>query len=115
MKLLKKILIVDDEEDLCLMLQKFFTGKDHQVAIAGTLKEEMHKIDQWHPDILLLDNNLPDGMGWEKAANLLDAYPALEIHLISAFHPTFPVYSKSNRLHLLEKPISQEGLRRIFE
>ena len=107
---LKKILIVDDEEDLCLLLKIFFTRKKYHVEVANNLKDGMKQIEQWHPDILFLDNNLPDGLGWEKAPQLLDNYPTLTIHLISAFHPAIPEHTDKNRLHIIEKPFSHQQL-----
>jgi DNA-binding NtrC family response regulator len=110
---LKKILIVDDEKDLCLLLKIYFTRKKYQVAVANTLKDGMQQLEQWHPDILFLDNNLPDGLGWEKAPQLLDNYPALTIHLISAFHPSIPEHVDTQRLHIIEKPFSQQQLNAL--
>lgn len=107
---LKKILIVDDEEDLCLLLKIYFTRKQYQVNIANTLNDGLEKLEKWHPDILFLDNNLPDGLGWEMAPELLDRYPELDIHLISAFHPQVPRHPDQKRLHVMEKPFTQEQL-----
>lgn len=110
---LKKILIVDDEEDLCLLLKIYFTRKKYQVNIANTLTDGLEKLDNWQPDILFLDNNLPDGLGWEKAPDLLERYPQLDIHLISAFHPPVPLYPDQERLHIMEKPFTQEQLNKL--
>ena len=111
---LKKILIVDDEEDLCLLLKIFFTRKKYHVEVANNLKDGMKQIEQWHPDILFLDNNLPDGLGWEKAPQLLDNYPTLTIHLISAFRPTMPDELDGSKLTIWEKPISLKALDHFF-
>ena len=54
------------------------------------------------PDILFLDNNLPDGIGWEKAAGLIEQYPGLQVHLISAYQPAMEgtvMPSKSGKNH----------------
>ncbi|GAO42413.1 response regulator [Flavihumibacter petaseus] len=110
---LKKILIVDDEEDLCLLLKIYFTRKKYQVAVANTLNDGLIQLNSWQPDILFLDNNLPDGLGWEKAPELLEKYPDLNIHLISAFHPVVPDHTDKSRLHVLEKPFTQQQLNAL--
>lgn len=110
---LKKILIVDDEEDLCLLMKIYFTRKMYEVNIANTLTDGLRQLEKWHPDILFLDNNLPDGLGWEKAPELLDHYPELIIHLISAFHPNIPEHHEKDRLHVIEKPFSQQQLNAL--
>jgi len=62
---MKTILIIDDEEDLCELL-KTAPGKDkYLVDCAQTLSDADSKIRDKHPDIILLDNNLPDGSGLE--------------------------------------------------
>lgn len=113
MDILKKILIVDDEEDLCMLLKIYFTKKKYEVSIANTLSEGLQEVNRWNPDILFLDNNLPDGLGWEKAPMLLDENPKLNILLISAFHPTVPDNSHPDRLRVIEKPFSQQQLNAL--
>ncbi|HOA36855.1 MAG TPA: response regulator [Flavihumibacter sp.] len=113
MSLVKKILIVDDEEDLCLLLKIYFTRKKFQVAVANTLQDGLTKLESWQPDILFLDNNLPDGLGWDKADHILQQYPALNVHLISAFHPAMPDTTQKNRLHIIEKPFTQQQLNAL--
>ncbi|MFT4023044.1 MAG: response regulator [Flavihumibacter sp.] len=104
---------MDDEEDLCLLLKIYFTRKQFQVAVANTLQEGLLKLASWQPDILFLDNNLPDGLGWEQAEQLLRQYPALNIHLISAFHPDPPDTAQKNRLHIIEKPFTRQQLNAL--
>lgn len=109
----KKILIVDDEEDLCLLMKIYFTRKQYDVSIANTLQEGLSKLEKIQPDILFLDNNLPDGLGWEEAPALLEKYPHLNIHLISAFHPTVPQHTEQHRLRVMEKPFTQQQLNEL--
>ncbi|GEM_PF-540725 len=109
----KKILIVDDEEDLCLLMKIYFTRKQYEVSIANTLEEGLAKLATLNPDVLFLDNNLPDGLGWEQAPELLDKYPELNIHLISAFHPTIPQHVDQHRLRIMEKPFTQQQLNEL--
>lgn len=113
MGLAKKILIVDDEEDLCLLMKIYFTRKQYEVSIANTLQEGLAKLESLHPDVLFLDNNLPDGLGWDHAAEILEKYPELELHLISAFHPNIPQNVDKARLRIMEKPFTQQQLNEL--
>lgn len=113
MGLAKKILIVDDEEDLCLLMKIYFTRKQYDVSIANTLQDGLSKLEKLNPDILFLDNNLPDGLGWDEAPAILDKYPDLNIHLISAFHPTVPQHAEQHRLRVMEKPFTQQQLNEL--
>lgn len=59
-----KILIIDDELDLIDVLYLRFqcAGFDVESASSGT--EGLHKIQQFKPDLILLDLMMPDMDGW---------------------------------------------------
>lgn len=106
----KTVLVIEDESDLRLLLKAFFTRKKYEVATAATLEEGLKQIDLRIPDILFLDNNLPDGLGWDHAAVLTEKYPNLLLNLISAYHPSLPNVKITPRLKIWEKPISLKDL-----
>lgn len=108
---MKRVLIVDDERDLCLMVKLFLTKKNYEVHIAHTLSDGFKKMNTVIPDALLLDNNLPDGMGWKFAENIQQKYPAMHITLISAYQAAKDFKSKfGNKIKVLEKPISFQDI-----
>ena len=109
MKSRKKVLIIDDEVDLCLLLKTYLNRKNYEVYYSHTLKDGMQQFQQVNPDILFLDNNLPDGFGWEKAAALLERRPGLQLHLISAYQPNTPD-NASNSFKVWEKPLTLKDL-----
>jgi DNA-binding response OmpR family regulator len=105
----KKVLIIDDEVDLCLLLKTYLNRRNYEVYYSHTLKEGMSQFNLVRPDILFLDNNLPDGIGWEKAAGLLEQYPELQVHLISAYQPNTPEKIASS-FKVWEKPLTLKDL-----
>ena len=110
----KKVLIIDDEVDLCLLMKTYLTRKNYDVYYYHTLKEGISQVPTIKPDILFLDNNLPDGLGWDKAAYLLEKYPDMQLHLISAYHPNTPDLM-SNSFKVWEKPITLRDLESFLE
>ncbi len=58
-----KILIIDDEKELCELIQLILKDKNYQIDCAYTLKEGRKKFMNQHPSILILDHFLPDGNG----------------------------------------------------
>jgi len=110
----KKILIVDDETDLCLLLKDYFARKNYDVAVTHTLEEGKELLYNFKPSILFLDNNLPDGTGWSFAPTAAAEYPDTYIVLISAFHPTLPVMPEGSKYRMIEKPISLSDLDKQF-
>lgn len=105
----KKVLIIDDEVDLCLLLKTYLNRRNYEVYYSHTLKEGMSQFRQVQPDILFLDNNLPDGTGWEKAVTLIEQYPSLQVHLISAYQPNTPE-AAMNSFKVWEKPLTLKDL-----
>ena len=110
----KKVLIIDDETDLCLLLKDYFTRKHYNDFVYHTLNEGKVALKDIHPDILFLDNNLPDGVGWSTAPEIARAYPQTYIIMFSAFHPETPEMPANAKYKILEKPISLLELDKQF-
>ena len=110
----KKILIIDDETDLCLLLKNYFLRKNYEVIVAHSLSEGRLLLKKSRPDILFLDNNLPDGIGWDIAPAIAADFPEIYIVLISAFHPAVPIMPVNVNYRVIEKPISMVDLDKQF-
>jgi DNA-binding response OmpR family regulator len=57
------ILIVDDEEELCLVLSYALRKIGYHVAYSLNLRDAEEKLNKINPDVVVLDINLPDGSG----------------------------------------------------
>jgi Response regulator containing CheY-like receiver, AAA-type ATPase, and DNA-binding domains len=112
---LRKILIIDDEIDLCVLLKSYFIKKDYEVIFAHSLSEGLQLLQHYRPDVLFLDNNLPDGTGWNLAPQIANEYPTLQINMISGFHPPLPVMPAKAKFNVFEKPISFSDLDRLMK
>jgi DNA-binding response OmpR family regulator len=110
----KKILIIDDEADYCMIMKSYFTRKGYDVTLAATLKEGMKQLTDLHPDILFLDNNLPDGKGWLLLDDITNSRPDLKIFLVSAFRQEFESIMPTEQVTIWEKPISFSHLNSVF-
>ena len=110
----KKVLIIDDEVDLCLLMKTYFLRKNYEVYIAHTLTDGVSRLNEITPDYLVIDYNLPDGLGWDKLTKLYKKYPDIQFHLISAFRPTMPSELDGAKLTIWEKPISLKSLDNFF-
>lgn len=106
----RKVLIIDDEIDLCLLLKGYFLRKNYEVYLSHTLEEGLSFLRSLQPDIVFLDNNLPDGLGWSIAPGLAKEYPDMHINMISAFHPQKPDMPDTANYSIIEKPISLSDL-----
>ncbi len=106
-------MIIDDEEDLCHLMKTYFLELNHDVFLANTLGSGMSLIREVSPDVVFIDNNLPDGLGWEKMAYLIDEFPQCKINLISAFDYLPPDLKSrnTNSVSILEKPLKLNSLK----
>ncbi len=61
-----RILIVDDESDLCHLIKTALAKEGFsEVEMAGSVKEGWEKFNSFNPDIAILDIMLPDGEGYD--------------------------------------------------
>jgi DNA-binding NtrC family response regulator len=111
----RKVLIIDDEVDLCLLVKNHLRKLGNTISIAHTLEDGILQLQLSKFDILLLDNNLPDGTGWSKAEYINDMFPGMNIILISAvssgheFYQTLPF-----PFRVMEKPIQLADLEKYL-
>ena len=112
-----KAVIIDDEKRTRELIAKLIESFDLGIEtfpIGESVTTGLKAIESIHPDIIFLDNNLPDGLGWDKLPELYQKYPDIQFHLISAFRPTMPSELDGAKLTIWEKPISLKSLDNFF-
>jgi DNA-binding response OmpR family regulator len=114
MKTSLKILIIDDEVDYCTILKNYFLQKGYEISLAFTLKEGLELINSVHPDILFLDNNLPDGNGWPHVESIVEKIPHIRVYLVSAYRQKSDFSSPFSNVIVWEKPLSLSLLNQNF-
>jgi len=99
-------------------IEKFFTQKHFEVDVATTLTEAKKCVKKFSPDFIILDNNLPDGNGWDSADWFLNECPAIHLFLISAYRHDAENNFQREKITVFEKPLSFskiENLIRLYE
>ncbi len=82
---MSKILIIDDNQNLCEMLSEAFTKKDYDVDFCLTLKQGLKRLFSEDVDVVFLDVKLPDGDGLE-AIQKINTHPSKpEIIVITGY------------------------------
>ncbi len=78
---MQKILVVDDDQDICQMLSKFLTKHQYVVHTAFTGEEALVQLRANHFDLILCDFKLPDLTGVEllQKIKVLNAHVAVII------------------------------------
>lgn len=66
----KRILVVDDEENVSGLLKLYLEAADFEVKIAEDGLQGLTLANQFHPDIIILDIMLPFKDGWQVAKEI---------------------------------------------
>ncbi len=67
-----RILIADDNQPNCELLEAYLTELDCDVAVAVDGLDTMEKVDSFRPDLILLDVMMPKLSGFEVCRKLKD-------------------------------------------
>jgi DNA-binding response OmpR family regulator len=110
-----RLLIVDDEESVRLLLARFATkGLKADVQLAGTCEEALHLADNYAYDAILLDLMMPGIGGFEvlKSIRAASANMATPILIISALEDlaTNDRCLAAGASGFLVKPVEQRAL-----
>ena len=78
-----RLLIVEDHEELWDFLSRRLQRRGFEVAVAKDGQEGLDKARELHPDVMLLDMNLPIVDGWTIARTLKAAPETAGIPIIA--------------------------------
>ena len=79
-----RMLIVDDERDICELLKEFFEGKGFAVLSAFSGEEALGKLQESEADIVLLDILLPGLSGIEVLKRIKEQRPKVRVIMVTA-------------------------------
>lgn len=79
-----KVLIIDDELDICYLLSGILRQKKLKTSYVNTLSEAEIALKIDTPALLFLDNHLPDGFGLDFIQHIKNNYPTVKIIMITA-------------------------------
>lgn len=69
----KKVLIIDDDENICQILKEYFQYEGFSVELAHNGNEGLTKVKTLNPDLIILDIMLPQKDGWQICQELRPA------------------------------------------
>jgi DNA-binding NtrC family response regulator len=112
-----KILIVDDEIDICLLLYEILKY-DYDVEYQQTITDAKVALENYSPNLMLLDLDLTDGSGFDLLAYIKTNKEVKDLHepdviIVSAHKGKFDVQKADEYgVHsFMEKPIELEALK----
>jgi DNA-binding NtrC family response regulator len=107
----KKVLIVEDEGDMCLLLNIMLTGKNMELDHVKKLSSAEEYLQNEQPAVVILDNKLPDGFGIDFISHIKTNYPSVRIIMISGYDGSAKDVALENGADMfLEKPFTKNQL-----
>lgn len=80
-----KALIIDDEIDICYLLSSILRNKDVLPSYVNSIKDARHALEAITPEIIFLDNHLPDGIGVDFVEHIKKKCPGTKVVMITAY------------------------------
>jgi DNA-binding NtrC family response regulator len=107
-----KLLIVDDEENIRLILESVFSDAGYEVETAVNGLQALEKIKSFHPEILLLDKNMPYMSGMETLQRIKKHYPNIVVIIVTAYGDVTSAVEamKLGAYDYIEKPFDNDKM-----
>lgn len=80
-----KILVIDDEPQLRLMISRLLVSEGYEVTQAENIKSGLKALEKNQYPLVLCDVKLPDGNGVETTKIIKSKYPETEVILFTAY------------------------------
>lgn len=77
-------MIIDDETDICYLLSTLLKQRNAESEFVHTLADAAISLKKQIPQVVFLDNHLPDGLGMNFIAYIREHYPDVKIAMITA-------------------------------
>jgi len=108
-------LIVDDEIEICQLLASYLNKKNIKTFYSLNLKDALEKCEKLLPEIIFLDNNLPDGSGINYIPKFRELNPKCKIIVISAMTNLTSKALTSGAAGFVSKPISFSNIETYIQ
>lgn len=111
------VLLVDDEPDLCMLMQMTLSRMGIKSHMAHHLKQALHFFSEYKYDACITDFNLPDGNGIDLVKYVTQHHPKTPIAVLTAYANMELAISalKAGAFDFLSKPVNQQHLHQLLK
>jgi two-component system response regulator HydG len=82
---MSKILVIDDDVDMCLLLKRFLTKNGYEVTLAHNGKKALEELERSEPNLVLCDFRLEDIDGKELLVKIKEKYPRTPVIIVTGY------------------------------
>jgi len=110
-----RIMVVDDEPDLVILVQRILSGAGHEVIGVESAEKALEKLREVKPDLLLLDIMMPGIDGWEMLRRIRAQEELRKVPVAMLTARTLAMEVTSRRevdelIDYIQKPITKKML-----
>lgn len=112
-----RVLIVDDEMEICLLLQRMLSRMGHDTTSATSLGEGRTLLNDFRPELIFLDIFLPDGNGLSLIPEIKKALPTSQVIINSAYdgEPERRKAYHAGASYFMSKPFNRKMLETAMQ
>jgi two-component system OmpR family response regulator len=114
-KVARKLLVVEDEGQIGLVLNMILSDRDFDLDYVNNLLDAQEYLEKNNPSVVILDNKLPDGFGVDFISYIKKKYPSIKIIMISGFTTARDVALENGADMFLEKPFSMDKVNEAID
>ncbi|HEX3165405.1 MAG TPA: response regulator [Chitinophagaceae bacterium] len=111
----KKMLVVEDQGEMCLILDLILSERKFEPAYVNNLLDADEYLQKNKPSLIFLDNKLPDGYGVDFISYVKKKYPLIKIIMISGFGTARDIAMENGADVFLEKPFSLDNVNQAID
>ncbi len=111
---MKKMLVVDDEIEICEFLKSFFEERNFQVLTANSGEEAIESVQSIDPDVVLMDIHMPGMDGLTALKRIKQRGARAKVIMVTAIETNDKI-DEAMRFgadNYITKPLSLEYLER---
>ena len=82
---MQKILVIDDDRDMCLLLKRFLSKHGYDIEDANTAKKALELLDTTEYDLVLCDFRLDNMDGKTMLIKIKEKYPHMPVIIITGY------------------------------
>ncbi|MES2517436.1 MAG: sigma-54 dependent transcriptional regulator [Bacteroidota bacterium] len=82
---MQRILVIDDDTDICLLLRRFLSKNNYEVAIAHDGNTGLVLLQEFRPDLVMTDFRLGDMDGGTILSKIKAIYPFVPVLIITGY------------------------------
>jgi CheY-like chemotaxis protein len=113
----KKILIIDDEEDVRTYLTSLLKNNGYEIAVATDGEEGFSKLSNFYPNLIILDIIMPNqtGVGFYRKLRKSEVYKDIPVIVLSGVTRYKEFFARDHRSlpkpqDFVEKPFATDDL-----